>query len=382
VVHPTASLPVRQFDAGEGPPCAHRPHIPDLSEEQRVAVDALTEGIRRGLRKQTLGGYAGTGKTTLIRVLKQRLPRFAVCAFTGKAANMLRRKGIAEASTIHSAIYIPIEGRDGEIRFELRESMGPDVSGFIVDEASMVGRTIHDDLTRFGLPIIFVGDHGQLEPVNSDFNLMAKPDYTLETIHRNSGEIPRFAEWLRHGKPSRDFRPESDAVVLLGAAGIEDATVLAADQVICAFNNTRVECNRHIRSISGRVALVEVGERVMCLRNDRDAGLFNGMQGTVTAVTACEGRISIDFSTYDGSYHGLPVDRDQFGKEKGPDQSVRHLHPFDYAYVITAHKAQGDEWKRVLVMEQKCKHWDHRRWTYTAASRAQEKLVWWTGGAR
>ena len=49
---------------------------------------------------------------------------------------------------------------------------------------------------------------------------------------------------------------------------------------------------------------------------------------------------------------------------------------FDYGYAITCHKAQGDEWEKVLVLEEKCDLWEHKRWTYTAASRSKESLIW------
>ncbi|MFN9959486.1 MAG: hypothetical protein ACK55I_40875, partial [bacterium] len=68
----------------------------------------------------------------------------------------------------------------------------------------MVGKTIYEDLRSFGKPLIFVGDHGQLEPIGDDFNLMREPDYRLETIHRNAGEIAHFAEYVRQG-----YRPSS-----------------------------------------------------------------------------------------------------------------------------------------------------------------------------
>jgi exodeoxyribonuclease V len=351
-----------------------------LSDEQRVAVAELVHGTFTGrTQQQTLGGYAGTGKTTSIKAIKEELPSFAVCAFTGKAANMLRRKGITDATTIHSAIYVPIRGADGRVYFDLRKHMPDGIDGFIVDEASMVSKPIHRDLMSFGLPIIFVGDHGQLEPVGSDFNLMAKPDYTLEKIHRNSGEIPRFAEWLRLGRPAREFKSTSGAVTLINNDEVDDDIALNADQIICAFNKSRVSFDKHVRLAMGRKGLVEVGERVMCLRNDRTAAIFNGMQGTVSKVATVEGKLCIDFATYDGTRFALPVDRDQFGQEKSPGMdSPRSVHPFDYCYVITAHKSQGDEWPTVLVFEQRCSKWDHKRWAYTAASRAQERLLWVT----
>jgi ATP-dependent exoDNAse (exonuclease V) alpha subunit len=50
---------------------------------------------------------------------------------------------------------------------------------------------------------------------------------------------------------------------------------------------------------------------------------------------------------------------------------------FDYGYAITAHKSQGSEWLKVLVVEEKFPFdkLEHARWLYTAATRASEKLV-------
>src|SRR5262245_45897619 len=186
------------------PTCKPKPTTtdPDLTDEQASALSRLLEFSNQ---VQTLGGYAGTGKTMLIKHLVRELPRFAVCAFTGKAANVLRRKGVP-ASTIHSLIYQPVEvtrfDKSGKIvkvvEFVRREQLP--CSGVIVDEASMVSREIHDDLVAYDLPLIFVGDHGQLEPVaDHDFNLMRNPQITLEQIHRNAGPISRFANFLRQG---------------------------------------------------------------------------------------------------------------------------------------------------------------------------------------
>ena len=71
------------------------------------------------------------------------------------------------------------------------------------------------------------------------------------------------------------------------------------------------------------------------------------------------------------------LDKTNFGKES---YDIKHgkdtPNPFDYAYCITAHKSQGDEFDSVLVLEQQCKNWSHKRWAYTAASRAKNKLIW------
>jgi exodeoxyribonuclease-5 len=346
----------------------------ELTEKQKQALYKIVTGLKNGDRQVTLGGYAGTGKTTLINYLIKFYPTYGVCAYTGKAANVLRKKGIHAASTIHSRIYKPFF-ENGVVYFDLNPEPGCD--GFIVDEASMVSKEIYEDLKSFELPMVFVGDHGQLEPIDSNFNLMKTPDYRLEEIHRNAGPIAKYAEHLRNGLNPRGFKEEGDQVEFV--TDLSDQLLTEVSQVICAYNKTRVATNNQIRNALGYDGVLNVGERVMCLKNNRHQGLFNGMQGTVVNLyRGPRGRKLMDFE-FDGFiYNGVPYEEDQFGKEKynikfgGGDSP----NPFDYAYCVTAHKAQGDEWDDVLVIEQRCKNWDHRRWAYTAASRAKTKLRW------
>jgi ATP-dependent exoDNAse (exonuclease V) alpha subunit len=372
------------------------PGLPQLTFEQERAITALRKGVKEKVPQQTLGGYAGTGKTTVIRALKESLPSCSVCAFTGKAASVLRRKGV-EASTIHSLIYEPKEAKDtGKVTF-VRRLLLP-CKGVIVDEASMVGKEIHNDLLSFGLPLIFVGDHGQLEPVNSDFNLMRNPDHRLEEVHRNAGEVSRFAEWVRNGNdPSRFPCEGTRQIEFISKNDIRDRKLWSvADQIVCAYNRTRVSVNDRVRELQDRgAAKLTDGERIICLRNCRSLGVYNGLQGVVESYEWVGDRYLVDLDSYGEILHDIPVLADQFGKEKPPpfhvpkvktpgaDQDEQEKKddriPFDYSYCITCHKAQGDEFDKVLVLEQVCPRWDHVRWAYTAASRAREKVYWARG---
>lgn len=352
-----------------------------LTEKQKQVLYKIVQGFKKdNLLEQSLGGYAGTGKTTLMKYITQFFPDLGICAYTGKAANVLRRKDMETAKTIHSLIYKPEIEYGRLIGFDLtpRDELG--CKGFAVDEGSMVTRDIYEDMKTYGLPMIFVGDHGQLEPIGSDFNLMKSPDHTLEEIHRNAGDIARFAERLRFGYRSTTF-PESEKVWFYNQYKLTVENYLEVDQIICAFNKTRVGINAKVREALGFSGLLNVGERVMCLKNNKQLHLFNGMQGTVAALYEDDrtGRKLMDFESNDTLYTGIWYDTRQFGKEK-PDTSDYigrdNPNPFDYAYCITCHKAQGDEWNKVLVIEQKCDKWDHKRWTYTAASRAKERVVW------
>jgi exodeoxyribonuclease-5 len=359
----------------------------ELSAEQTAALHHL---LRFTKKEQTLGGYAGTGKTTVVAELIRRLPGFRVCAFTGKAADVLRRKGV-EASTIHSLIYIPVEvvwlDEGGvphrSVRWERRDPEEFDGDGFIVDEASMVSRDLYEDLLRFDLPIIFVGDHGQLPPVASGvFNPMIDPDIKLETIHRNANEIARFAEFVRMGNPPCEWQKHKsytgEKVRFTTPAGLGEACADGdPDQMVCAFNDKRVELNTGFRDLCGFPADRPVpGDRVMCLRNDRRLGVFNGQQGHVVAIDLDRELLVFraDGGGGDFAVRFLP---EAFNAPRPPPERDRHGRlPFDYCYAVTAHKAQGDEWPHVLVFEQFCPLWEHPRWVYTAATRARGRLTW------
>jgi exodeoxyribonuclease-5 len=135
-----------------------------LTLEQSHAIKNLIKN-KSNNQVQTLGGYAGCGKTTCLASLSRKLRKWRPCAFTGRAAHVMRSKGMKSARTIHSLIYNPVVEK-GSVRYELRsrDELG-DVQGFLADEASQIGKPLYDDLLSFDLPMILVGDHGQLPPV-------------------------------------------------------------------------------------------------------------------------------------------------------------------------------------------------------------------------
>ena len=349
-----------------------------LTDEQKVVIKSIIKDLPNE-QINSVGGYAGTGKTTTLKVLTDVLHRkglnFAACSFTGKATNVLRKKGI-NADTIHGTIYTPYKNEDNETIWHLSHKsdiVGRGIDGFIVDEASMVSKEIHDDLKSFGLPIIYVGDHGQLEPIGTQFNLMKNPKYKLETVHRNAGEIAFFAEHLRKGNPARTFQGAKQVQIVKESA-IEDRHLASVDQIICAFNKTRVKINERIRIFKKiQYTYLAKGEKVICLRNSRPLGLFNGMQGVVTKIHKNE---RFDFVSDNELFENIHFDEDQFGKESNQFDFSQTANPFDYAYAITAHKSQGDEFGNVIAYEQRCDKWDHVRWSYTVASRAKLGLIW------
>lgn len=349
-----------------------------LTDEQKNVAKSVVKNIDSE-QITTLAGYAGTGKTTLVKVIKDALKMkgliFASCAYTGKATNVLCRKGI-RSSTIHGTIYEPMKDDKDNVVWYKKHHSHPDISeidGFIVDEASMVSKEIHFDLLSYGKPIIYVGDHGQLEPIGTDFNLMKNPKFRLEKILRNAGEIAHFAEHLRKGNPSTTFKA-SKLVQIVRDTVVLDKHLVAADQIVCAFNKTRVQINERIRRYHNiEFAHITAGEKIICLRNNSRELLYNGMQGIVTKIKDDD---HFDFVSDGMEYNDIHYDCEQFGQETNQFTFTQKANPFDFGYGLTAHKVQGSEFGKGVVYEQKCQHWDHVRWAYTAASRFKRGLLW------
>ncbi|MBY0457476.1 MAG: hypothetical protein K2V38_09085, partial [Gemmataceae bacterium] len=259
----------------------------------------------------------------------------------------------------------------------------------------MVSKQILEDLKSYGLPIIGVGDHGRLPPVGDDAELMKGPDVRLEQLHRNAGPIARFAEFLRKGGDAADWPATTwdderkGGVMVRPKGAISVERMARADQVICAYNRTRAAVNDRIRAERWPDGFTRnappPGDRVICLFNGR--GRFNGQQGVAADVrpaTAGDAHgPEIRFIPDGVQVHaddGWVLTHPEFwGKGKYPKLSANRAGmediatrgvPFDFAYCLTAHKMQGDQADKIVVLEERCDLWEHARWAYTAASRA------------
>lgn len=168
-----------------------------LTEQQQQVLDNIKVFLDSDVPVFILKGYAGTGKTTMIREiigeLRNRSKKPLLMAPTGRAARVLETKNSWAAFTIHRCIYEldTIETKEGsdDIRFIFplkdQESEAKD-HVCIVDESSMIGtREVQNELFEFGTgsllkdlltfvapnrggKIIFVGDPMQLPPVGDN----------------------------------------------------------------------------------------------------------------------------------------------------------------------------------------------------------------------
>jgi ATP-dependent exoDNAse (exonuclease V) alpha subunit len=99
------------------------------------------------------------------------------------------------------------------------------------------------------------------------------------------------------------------------------------------------------------------------------------MQGIVVSIDPADERLVFRADGEDEDVV-VPYLSEAFHSLRTPPRDKGGRIPFDYAYAVTCHKAQGDEWDHVLVFEQYSQLWEHARWVYTAATRAREKLTW------
>ncbi|MBI1204735.1 MAG: AAA family ATPase [Rhodopseudomonas sp.] len=333
-----------------------------------------------------LFGYAGTGKTTLATHIADTVDgevKFA--AFTGKAASVMRGKGCRGATTIHSLIYRARESGEEIPSFDLwDEAPASKAELIIIDECSMVDAELGRDLLSFGVPLLVLGDPAQLPPIQGGgFFTEQEPDAMLTEVHRQARDNPivRLSMDIRAGDYLEPGSYGDSEVV--AKADLDPQRVLDADQVLVGRNNTRRAYNQRMRQRRGFVdTMPEAGDKLVCLRNNRKKGLFNGGLWSVKERGARKtGIISLRLLPDDETAtRGVKVSvRSECftgGIEQIDWQRRKPYDEFDYGYVLTVHKSQGSQWDDVVLFDESFAFQDSRaRWLYTGITRAAKRLT-------
>jgi len=419
----------------------------ELTKDQQKIEDSIRDWARDPTEFIAIAGYAGTGKTTILGSAVHKLIssdgiKVRLLAPTGKASYVLAGKmqefGIpvttdpeamkrwtsqeVGCSTIHQFLYTvlgvdktnnyqPIFGRK-DIQNEFGSS-GIDV--VIVDEASMITTEIFRDLLATGFPIIFVGDPGQLPPIDSPpFTPLLNTELFLAKPLRQALDNPiiEIATNIREGYPVEPgFYGDKAAKInksraqpflneFMKTVGTQDTVML------CAKNDTRVKLNKKTRFVRGFEQPKPMsGERLVCLHNTPSKGLMNGQCVTVDFCEVLEEDMAYRIVVFpEGSdmatevlafpscfhtkrnaewsevYYKAKPDIDPFMYDWS------HISPlmfFDYGYCLSVHKSQGSEWDRVYLRAERL-HADQpdeefAQWLYTGVTRAKDKLIIATG---
>jgi len=398
----------------------------DFSPRQREALAACQNFLDDPDRQLfVMTGFAGTGKTTLAKYLAMDIYGMVLfAAYTGKAAHVLQEQGCEGACTLHSLLYMPADKcqqRLRELESELAAMMAlaevdeeacaelevkikderdnlsrPDwnlrldtplkqAAVLFIDEMSMVSQQMAEDiLAHVDCKVIAMGDPAQLPPVRATGAWQnVQPCVHLDEIHRQAKDSPiiTVATTIRKGGTLEPGTYGDNSEVLIIPASECNKEVMRElafghEQILCGLNRTRKSYNSRIRALEGRDSPYPlIGDKLVCTKNNPDAGLLNGQLWMVKRDSFIDGNklwVSLengtgeDFEGYahPGFFYGIQPD----GFE------LRDWNCFEYGNAMTVHKAQGSQWDSVLLIDE----WRmkfRKEWLYTGATRAAKKLT-------
>lgn len=453
----------------------------------------------RGMSKHAyccMTGAAGTGKTTCTKAIVQALnqevstvdvanysrgsgatkvqesytPAIALCAFTGKATEQIKKNFPEEwhdnIMTIHyllgfQPVYYEEVGDDGNIQNKMRFEPQYDAHNkhpwdiIIIDEASMLAVDLWHQLWTASKPttrIYMIGDINQLPPVHGNsifgFALAQWPSYELTHIHRQKGEhnpivdnawrvlkgespkseghfymlemsdsVVKAVAEIKHTmltlKKRGSYDPIRDIVITpinghAGSRGYELGQLPLNDYMALEFNP---DSTRYLIDAGKEKRGFGINDKIMVTKNDREAGLTNGMVGIITSIEPNgayagnlsfvgevnwvkenlkqlgDSKVSISDLTKLGdeveeyeedpklrhSSHLVTVDFD--GKER-TFSTASEVGSLMLAYIVTCHKSQGSEYPLVIIICHNIhKAMMYREWLYTAITRASGKVL-------
>jgi len=387
-----------------------------LSEGQRKAVAAaLSHGVL------IITGGPGTGKTTtintIIGLLESKGLKITLAAPTGRAAKRMTEATGREAKTLHRLLEVSFISEDARRQVFQRNEENPlETDVLIVDEASMMDIVLTQSLLKAvatGTRLILVGDVDQLPSVGpgnvlkdvidsgalatarlSEVFRQAAESAIITNAHRiNKGEYPALNDkekdffFVRRQSPEdvlqtildlvherlpafKNFDPRHD-IQVLSPMRKSPLGVMHLNNVLQAKLNPPAK-NKKEREY--RTVIFREGDKVMQIRNNYDA-TWEMVNDKGHAIDQGEGVFNGDMGTI------YEID-DEFGVTVSFDDGRRIVYDFsqldelELAYAVTVHKAQGSEYKVVVVpVYNGPPMLLTRNLLYTAVTRAKELAV-------
>ncbi|HSH66882.1 MAG TPA: AAA family ATPase [Bacteroidia bacterium] len=285
----------------------------ETTQGQQTLLDKLSAFIlgRKEDHIFIVKGYAGTGKTTIVRSLVQSLPalngKTVLLAPTGRAAKVLSNYTGKQAFTVHKKIYHRKPVHDGSFAFMLQQNLHTNTV-FIVDEASMISNSgglsagsLLDDLVSYvfsgnNCKLILIGDTAQLPPVGLDISPALDLDFMKASFHfqvdsfeltevirqtKDSGILTNATFIRNQVKLEESTKPHFDVngfndIVRLGGDELEDALNDAYNRygaedtmIICRSNKRANIFNQQIRArIRWQENELSTGDYLMVVKNN------------------------------------------------------------------------------------------------------------------
>ena len=377
--------------------------------QQRQAVELAA---RTGVL--ILTGGPGTGKTTTVRgivALFQKMGlEILLAAPTGRAAKRMSELTGMEAQTVHRLLGMSWNDATHQVTFQKTEKEPLEADAVIVDEMSMVDLALFSALLRAlrpGTRLVLVGDADQLPSVGagnvfSDLIRSGRVETVfLREVFRQAEQsaIIRNAHAVNLGQPPqltndqgdffflcrRDGERTLSTVVELCRTRLPDHMHIPADQ-IQVLSPTRKgpsgteNLNRCLqaalnppaadkREIQWGERVFRTGDRIMQTKNNYDVlwerpdgtmgtGMFNGDVGKIVEIDPSGELLVVNFDDRIATY------------------TLEMLNEVDLAYAMTVHKAQGSEYRCVVLAAMPAaSSLMVRGVLYTALTRARELLI-------
>ena len=400
------------------------PYPDNFTTDQKNAASAILDWVKaqNGPGVLRVNGRAGTGKTGLAAHIAGRMYA-SVLAPTGKASQVLVGRGIRHATTIHRGLYW--YDPDKLDQLDAKDETGDDTGAggdawrndewaededqpaddgqlfaptmrlrradaIIVDECSMVGTGLANDLRRVGKPIIAFGDDFQLPPVN-DWPGFAEADETIELneITRQARDSPiiALAERIRNNDALRITPGDSDGLCVTPKpkqAARRSELLRDCQQVIAGSRKAVAAYNARVRLERGYETVYPVaGDRLVCERNNRIHRISNGTVCMAHSDTRpfADGIGVLDMQrARNRDPQSYPIWMQNFNPDDdrpGNYRRIREVLEMAFAYALTCHRSQGSQWATVGVIDDSFL-WDgleRNQWLYTAVTRAARRLV-------
>lgn len=392
-----------------------------LTSKQEEGLRITLERYQSGEKYTCIAGYAGTGKSTLVKFIIDAMgldseEEVCYCAFTGKAATVLKEKGCPNAITAHKLLYKSVPLPNGSFLFEPRLGFEKSFKVIVVDEVSMLPKEMWDLLMTHNVYVLACGDPFQLPTINpdDDNHVLDAPHIFLDEIMRQAldNEIIRLSLDIREGRPLNLFSGKDVKVV--DKSSLVTGMLTWADQILCATNNTRIGINKQMRELLGKAGDPKDGDKIICLNNHWDiiGSLGNPLtNGRILTIANSRTKVLRFPAWHVGVDSVVTLVCDLIDEDSGeiyecmyldkpglvtgtPGLNVKQKFKLSriakkyyvgpklvldvaFAYAITGHKAQGSEFKNVVVLEESFPFdkTEHARWLYTCATRASDKLV-------
>lgn len=255
----------------------------ELTNQQNKVFEQIKAFLNSDASVFILRGYAGTGKTTMVKVIADYIKQtrqLAMMAPTGRAARVLAMKTGHTATTIHKAIYSKAHVEPKKVKniaesefkfvFSINNSENGGNIVAIVDEASMVcSRKIEHELFMFGTDnlmedlltfvrpnfggkVIFVGDPAQLPPVGESVSNALRAEYFkekgLKVIEAELTEVLRQKDdsvILKNAMMIRDLLKKDKRNQLVFEEQKDDVETVPSEQFLDKYLNYRKESGKH-----------------------------------------------------------------------------------------------------------------------------------------